>query len=75
MEDDEESTSSNSVNTLNGPWGIGASTVTDFFSQEVFQLVIHNPTTLYRFFKFCQSRNCGENIEFLQKVQLGFLSP
>ncbi len=42
--------------------------VTDFFSSDVFQMVIHNPTTAHRFLKFCQSRACGENMEFLQKV-------
>jgi|SRR5450432_4409071 phototropin len=42
---------------------------TDFFSREVFQLVLHNPTTAHRFLKFCQARSCAENIEFLQKVR------
>ncbi|CZR62126.1 related to nonphototropic hypocotyl protein 1 [Phialocephala subalpina] len=40
----------------------------DFFSWEVFQIVLHNPTTAHRFLRFCQSRACGENIEFLQQV-------
>ena len=44
------------------------STMTDFFSSEVFHIVLHNPTTAHRFLRFCQSRACGENIEFLQKV-------
>ena len=69
----EESASSQSGSALQGPWGNGASAVADFFSPEVFQLVIHNPTTVYRFFKFCQSRNCGESMEFLQKVRHRFL--
>jgi hypothetical protein len=43
---------------------------TDFFSQEVFQIVLHNPTTAHRFMKFCESRACPENIEFLQKVSV-----
>jgi hypothetical protein len=43
-------------------------TFTDFFSSEIFHLVLRNPTTAHRFLKFCQSRDCGENIEFLQKV-------
>ena len=47
---------------------IRGSSVTDYFSPEVFQMVIHNPTTAHRFLKFCQSRNCGENLSFLQKV-------
>ena len=41
---------------------------TDFFSKEVFQIVLRNPTTSHRFIKFCQNRACSENIEFLQKV-------
>ncbi len=40
----------------------------DFFSAEVFNIVIHNPTTAHRFKRFCQSRACGENMEFLEKV-------
>lgn len=40
----------------------------DFFSAEVFNIVIHNPTTAHRFLRFCQSRASGENMEFLQKV-------
>ena len=40
----------------------------DFFSSEVFHLVLHNPTTAYRLQKFSQSHYCGENMEFLEKV-------
>lgn len=43
--------------------------LTDFFSPEVFQVVLHNPTTAHRFLRFCQSRACGENLEFLHKVE------
>jgi hypothetical protein len=42
---------------------------TDFFSSEVFQIVLYNPTTSHRFMRFCQTRACAENIEFLQKVR------
>jgi hypothetical protein len=52
--------------TLNGS-GLGGN-MADFFSSEVFNIVIHNPTTAHRFLRFCQSRACGENMEFLQKV-------
>lgn len=41
----------------------------DFFSPEVFQIVLHNPATAHRFLRFCQSRACGENMEFLEKVR------
>lgn len=47
----------------------GTANMTDFFSSEVFNIVLHNPTTAHRFLRFCQSRACGENIEFLQKVR------
>ncbi|KAL8705303.1 MAG: hypothetical protein Q9201_001590 [Fulgogasparrea decipioides] len=40
----------------------------DFFSPEVFQIVLHNPTTAHRLLKFSQARMCGENMEFLEKV-------
>ena len=42
--------------------------VTDFFSPEIFQIVLHNPTTSYQLLLFSQSRFCGENMEFLEKV-------
>jgi len=66
-DDDQVSETSRSGNTY---WsgGSGGNTITDFFSPDVFRLVIHNPTTAYRFLKFCQSRNCGEAMDFLQKV-------
>lgn len=41
----------------------------DFFSQEVFHIVLHNPTTAHRLLKFSQARMCGENMEFLEKVR------
>ena len=69
---DEGSGSSRSGNntTLSGSAsGIGSrNDITDFFSSDVFQIVLHNPTTAHRFLRFCQSRACGENMEFLQKV-------
>ena len=42
----------------------------DFFSTEVFQIVLHNPTTAHRLLKFSQARMCGENMEFLEKVYI-----
>ncbi len=53
---------------INQNRGATMNNFTDFFSQEVFQIVLHNPTTSHRFMKFCQSRACSENVEFLQKV-------
>jgi PAS domain-containing protein len=40
----------------------------NFFGQEVFQIVLHNPTTSHQLTKFCQSRFCGENMDFLEKI-------
>lgn len=40
----------------------------DFFSQGIFQVVIHNPATAHQLQKFCETQFCGENVEFLQKV-------
>jgi len=47
----------------------GANGLADFFSSEVFQIVLHNPTTAHRLLKFSQARMCGENMEFLEKVR------
>ncbi|KAI4144653.1 MAG: hypothetical protein L6R39_004099 [Caloplaca ligustica] len=46
----------------------GAGGIADFFSPEVFQIVLHNPATAHRLMKFSQARMCGENMEFLEKV-------
>ena len=54
----------------NGAAGVGAAGLADFFSPEVFQIVLHNPTTAHQLLKFSQSRFCGENMEFLEKVGL-----
>lgn len=40
----------------------------DFFAHEVFQIVLHNPTTSHQLLKYSQSRLCGENLEFLERV-------
>ncbi|KAI3394903.1 hypothetical protein diail_2074 [Diaporthe ilicicola] len=40
----------------------------DFFSSDIFQVVLHNPTTAYQLLKFSESRLCAENVEFLSKV-------
>ena len=48
----------------------GPNGLADFFSNEVFQIVLHNPTTAHRLSKFSQARMCGENMEFLEKVRV-----
>jgi hypothetical protein len=40
----------------------------NFFGQEVFQIVLHHPTTSHQLTKFCQSKFCSENMEFLERV-------
>jgi hypothetical protein len=45
-----------------------SSRLTDFFGTEVFQIVLHNPTTCHQLTKFAQTRFCGENMEFLEQV-------
>lgn len=47
----------------------GGNPLADFFSSEVFQIVLHNPATAHRLLKFSQARMCGENMEFLEKVR------
>ncbi|KAL9034675.1 MAG: hypothetical protein Q9214_006941 [Letrouitia sp. 1 TL-2023] len=50
--------------------GVERSGLADFFSGEVFRIVLHNPTTAHRLKKFSQARMCGENMEFLEQVML-----
>ena len=52
-----------------GDRGANGNGLADFFSPEVFQIVLHNPTTAHRLLKFSQARMCGENMEFLEKVR------
>ncbi|KAK3671295.1 hypothetical protein LTR78_008755 [Recurvomyces mirabilis] len=40
----------------------------EFFGQTVFQTVLHNPTIAHQLLRFAQSRLCGENLEFLDRV-------
>ena len=60
--------SSYSVPKQHGGFDRSANGLADFFSTEVFQIVLHNPTTAHRLLKFSQARMCGENMEFLEKV-------
>lgn len=45
-----------------------SATLPEFFSFEVFQSVLHDPTTAHQLLKFSRTRLCSENIEFLNKV-------
>lgn len=47
----------------------------DFFSREVFQVVLHNPTTAHQLKKFAHSRLCGENLDFLDQVSTSKAMP
>lgn len=57
-----------SIPTQNGAADRRNDGLADFFSSEVFQIVLHNPATAHRLLKFSQARMCGENMEFLEKV-------
>ena len=59
----------NVANSVNGN-GMVNRGVADFFSAEVFQIVLHNPSTAHQLLKFSQARMCGENMEFLERVCL-----
>lgn len=52
-----------------GPNVSNGSTLPDFFAPEIFQFVLHNPTTAHALVKFSQSALCGENMEFLERVE------
>ena len=60
--------SSYSAPKQHGVFDKSANGLADFFSTEVFHIVLHNPTTAHRLLKFSQARMCGENMEFLEKV-------
>lgn len=50
------------------PSGSSTSRLPDFFSSDIFQIVLHNPMTSRQLLKFAQQRLCGENMEFLSAV-------
>ena len=52
--------------------GSSNSKMPDFFGHEVFQTVLHNPATAHQLLLFSQSRLCGENMEFLEKVSADY---
>lgn len=68
---DERSTYEPSISTqVTNPTSVSSGTarLADFFSPQVFEIVLRNPTTAHQFKKFAQTRLCAENIEFLEKV-------
>ena len=44
--------------------------ITDFFSLDVIQMALHDPSISHQLLKFSQAQHCGENVEFVQKVSL-----
>lgn len=64
-----QSTSKQSV-TSNGSSSRGV----DFFGPGIFQVVLHNPTTVHQLLKFAEARFCSESVEFLKKVSRYSLS-
>ena len=69
-----QSSYANSVLTSQAPsqttglTSASASRLPDFFSNEIFQTVLHNPTTAHQLLAFSRTRMCGENMYFLEKV-------
>ncbi|TQN66744.1 Blue-light-activated protein [Colletotrichum shisoi] len=59
-----QSTSKQSV-TSSGSSSRGA----DFFGPGIFQVALHNPTTVHQLLKFAETRFCSESVEFLKKVE------
>ena len=55
---------------LDSPQSQSSIGVTDFFSRDVIQIALHDPSISHQLLKFSQSQYCGENVDFLQKVQL-----
>jgi phototropin len=61
-------TRSHATDTPSALTNSSGSRLPDFFSNEVFQVVLHNPTTSHQLLKFARSRMCAENLEFLTAV-------
>ncbi|ETN36999.1 uncharacterized protein HMPREF1541_07987 [Cyphellophora europaea CBS 101466] len=62
-------TSSHMTDTRSAaPSGSSVSRLPDFFSDEVLQIVLHNPITSRQLLKFSRKRLCAENMEFLSAV-------
>lgn len=61
----ENNNNNNNNANVNAMLSTGAA---DFFSPEVFQIVLHNPSTAHQLLKFSQARLSGENMEFLERV-------
>ncbi|KZL79721.1 blue light receptor [Colletotrichum incanum] len=47
----------------------GSSRGVDFLGPGIFQIVLHNPTTVHQLLKFAEARFCSESVEFLKKVE------
>ena len=65
------STSSSSVSRSSNPPSTTANStprLADFFGTDVLQMVLHDPTISHQLLMFSKRRLCGENLEFLEKV-------
>ncbi|KAH8662512.1 hypothetical protein BX600DRAFT_513340 [Xylariales sp. PMI_506] len=56
------------LSASSGGGGAASSRVPDFFNFVTFQAVLRNPPTAHQLLNFSQSRLCGDNLEFLAKV-------
>ena len=44
--------------------------IPDYFSQEVFHMVLNNPSAAHRLLRYAQRKGCGENMAYLMKVSI-----
>lgn len=43
--------------------------ITDFFSSDTFNRVLHDPAVSNQFYLFSKAQNCAENVHFIRKVR------
>ncbi|KAK3703776.1 hypothetical protein LTR37_014222 [Vermiconidia calcicola] len=60
--------SQTSMPSRNSGTSTTVSKMPEFFSRTVFQIVLHNPTIAHQLLDFAHTRLCGENMEFLARV-------
>lgn len=68
MSDDSISVSRQSISKQSITSNGSSNRTVDFFGPGIFQVVLHNPTTVHQLLKFSEARFCSESVEFLKKV-------
>ncbi|KXH35331.1 Aureochrome1 [Colletotrichum simmondsii] len=69
MSDDSISVSRQSISKQSITSNGSSNRTVDFFGPGIFQVVLHNPTTVHQLLKFSEARFCSESVEFLKKVE------